>query len=154
MLVPDRLLSLSDRVVLRLQEAGLGLPERPAGKIPDLPTDLTNVSSRDVGRLLAEFSAWLAYITPQAALARVEVKSAKIGVQAAKKLKHPDDEVSDLERTTIEAEAWADVLDALERSTLRKKEAVSREITRLVGEAAPNLNPVNLSRSNQNGPRR
>ena len=83
---------LADRVEQRLKDLGLNRPGRPASPtIPDLPADLTNVTTQEVGRLLGEYNAWLAYISPEVARARVNAKEAKANAQAAKTLKRPAD---------------------------------------------------------------
>lgn len=119
----------------RIRALGLNFPRRPAGDgIPDLPADVSALQGHDLARLLTEFSAWLAYIIAEAAKAKSEAKAAKAMLQVARKLRPKDEtEHADLAMALVDAEAMADALDALERATARKRECVSREVSRLTG---------------------
>mgnify|MGYP003116668244 CR=1 FL=1 len=128
---PNGLLSLGERIEQRLSNIGVELPRQPSGSIPDLPEDLTNVTSRDVGRLLTEFCSWLSFLTPRVALAKVTYKEAKANFELAKKRKVGIEELEILQQALLEADAYASVLEGVEKATLRKKEAASREISRL-----------------------
>lgn len=130
---PDNLLSFGEWVDVELKKLGVKLPGRPTGDIPDLPADITNTTSSVVSQLLSELCSWLDYLTPQVAKMKTEAKLLKRDAQVAKKLGHSEEEVDALEGKALMAQGMADVLEALEKGTLRKKEAASREITRLVG---------------------
>ena len=124
--------SLGDRIVEKLDDLGLTLPLKPGGEIPELPPDMTNLTSRDVGKLLSEYCSWLAYITPRVALSKMEAKASKADVIQAKAQGVSSAEISRLEDEFLYKDSFASVLEGLEKATLRKKEATSREISRLI----------------------
>ena len=124
--------SLGSKITAKLGELGLGLPAKPSGQVPDLPADMTTLTSRDVGKLLSEYCSWLAYITPRVALAKMEAKAAKAAIAQAKAAGTNGEDVSQLEGEFLYKDSFASVLEGLEKATLRKKEATSREISRLI----------------------
>jgi len=124
--------TLGDRVMEKLDSLGLSLPNKPSGQIPDLPADMTTLTSRDVGRLLSEYCSWLSYITPRVAMAKMDAKAGKAALVAAKSRKANPSELASLEADFLYKDSFASVLEGLEKATLRKKEATSREISRLI----------------------
>ena len=127
---PTRLTTLGDRIAKRLEAVGFTPTVRPDGTIPELPKDVTTLTSQAVGRLLGVYNAWLAYITPKVMQAKIDFKEAKVNEANAKRLKKPPKLVNKLARLTLEAEAWYLALEGLEKATTRKKETTSREISR------------------------
>ena len=123
----------------QLGAKGINMPSQPDGMIPDNPEDLTLLTSQDVGKLLTEFTSWLAYIKPQVAMAKGLSTVAKANLAASKKLKKPDEQIALLTVQSAHKEAYADVMEAMYSSIRTRRDNASREITRL-GLDGPNPN--------------
>lgn len=126
---------LGERIAAKLHAAGIPLPERPDAVIPDLPPDLTNVSSRNLGELATRIGAWAAYLAPQIIIAKGDAADLRNQVDWARKIDKDERRAQEIQRLQTEKAVEADLIEALYKSILRKKETVSREIARIEGDA-------------------
>lgn len=125
--------TLGERIVQRIQQLGIELPGQPQSAIPDLPPDITNVAPATLSFLLSQLSSWAAFLAPQVALAKAEAAICTDKAKWEKKINKDDRAALTWEQAKTEKSAYADVLDQLYKSVMRKREACSREITRITG---------------------
>jgi hypothetical protein len=132
-----------------LVNMGFPLPSRPARgddsmDLPDLPVDLTQFSSKELGALLSEFSAWYSYAAGQLKLARgqrnVSEKRRSYGWSRIRKTKQgtvsdkDDDTRTDSRFIQVDTEfeysdAKLELLKGITDGLLRDIETISRAIT-------------------------
>jgi hypothetical protein len=137
-----------ERVEQDLIDAGFPLPSRPSRgddlcALPDLPIDLTQFSSRELGALLSEFSAWYSYSAGQLKLARghrnVAEKRRAYGWSRIRKTKQgtvadkDDDTRTDSRFIQVDtefeyADAKLELLKGITDGLLRDVETISRAI--------------------------
>jgi len=137
-----------DRVEQDLVDAGFPLPSRPSRDdefcmLPDLPIDLTQFSSKELGAFLSEFSAWYSYAAGQLKLARghrnVSEKRRAYGWSRIRKTKQgtvsdkDDDTRTDSRFIQVDAEfeyadARLELLKGITDGLLRDVETISRAI--------------------------
>lgn len=92
-----------------VQQQGLGLPRRPIGETPELPSDLTELGDSALMTLFRKIMAWSKYLATQLAMAEIDEKDANAKVTRAEA--HARQEVAKsaevkLSATEIKAEAY------------------------------------------------
>jgi hypothetical protein len=136
---------------------GWGLTfQRPTGDQVQIPPDITDISSENLGLLFTQLTAWTDYIASQATMAHLEERSAlkkkdqvenammfkRMGAQAKgeritaiKAEIAAQQDVIDLDNEYEEKYAYRKLVDMLLTNHERDLSLVSREITRRGSEA-------------------
>lgn len=136
---------------------GWGLTfQRPEGEQVKLPSDITDISSDQLGRLFTELTSWTDYIASQLAMAQLEERAAlkkkdylensmlvkRMGAQvkgeritAVKAEISVNQDVVDLDNEYEEKYAYRKLVEMLLSNHERDLSLVSREITRRSNES-------------------
>jgi len=132
--------------------SGWGLTfSKPSDEQVVLPSDITNVSSEELGGLFTRLTAWTDYITSQLVMAQLDERSAqksldynenimlvkRMGAQikgervtTVKAQIAVDDKIVDLANVYEEKYAYRKLVEMLKENHERDLQLVSREITR------------------------
>jgi hypothetical protein len=132
--------------------SGWGLTfSKPSDEQVVLPSDITNVSSEELGGLFTRLTAWTDYITSQLVMAQLDERSAqksldynenimlvkRMGAQVkgervttVKAQIAVDDKIVDLANVYEEKYAYRKLVEMLKENHERDLQLVSREITR------------------------
>jgi hypothetical protein len=130
-----------------LDEQGIGIPDKPASTLPDLPEDITVMGDAELMTLYSEMVMWVNYIGTQLAAATVDEEAAKshleklraIGavknktektVTAAKARVYEDDEFNAASTAHLTAYAYRKLLESRHNAADRNSQVLSRELTR------------------------
>ena len=130
---PVPALTLGERIAEKVRALGLAMPERPEGGAPPLPPDITNVTPQTLSWLHGQYSVWSEFLAVETAKASNRKKEADLGAKTARKLRRDEAEALEWDWLALEAGAETDVLEALCKGVMRRRETCSREITRITG---------------------
>jgi hypothetical protein len=137
----------SHAAVDHLEAIGASLPSKPED--PDLPADITVVTSEELGRLYGQFVGYTGWLETELSLAEMaadeeqaflehkeaEIRLRKAGTVSDKTAKTKNDEFYiQAEQAALMAQAKAKLLKVRVRSYERCCGALSREMTRRLGD--------------------
>lgn len=143
-------LQLGDRsrtAVRKLEEQEIGVPDKPADKMPGLPRDVTDLSEPDLMERFSEMTGWVNFLGTQLASAIVDEESAKsvldkiraIGavrnrsektVTAAKARVYEDDDFNEAHEAYEALYAYRKLIESRYNAADRNSAVLSRELTR------------------------
>lgn len=135
---------------MRLAERGLALAAEPLEKLPELPGDLTELTSDSLMALMVDLTNWTAYAGGQLAVAAIQEREAEADlamaqaraavqaktaktVAAQKALTADDPAVRRATASLTDAYALRRALDAVYAGLEAKARVVSRDLTRRTG---------------------
>lgn len=142
----------SQRAMARLERDELPLPARPAGDMPELPEDPTELGDGELMSLFVQMTGWVEYTGTRLAAAEVDEKSAveslerhkaisavrnssEKTVNAAKARAYEDPDYVKAQEDKQQAYAYRRMLQTVYDSADRRATLLSRELTRRVGRA-------------------
>jgi hypothetical protein len=127
---------------------GLDVPDKPDNEMPEMPSDLTELSDQDLMQLYSQIIAWSDFIAVQQSFAqtderrikrRLEFLEAKALIRArtvtdkitdARTNMKADPDVAEAHDTAGSAEAYRKLIEALYSNLERDAALISRELTR------------------------
>lgn len=148
----DAVQTPSQKATRRLEREDLYLPPKPAGDVPELPADPTELDDGQLMSLFTSLSRWVEYAGARLAGAEVDEKScadvlerhkalsavrnaSEKTVTAAKAKAYEDPEYIQAQEDKQAAYAYRRMLQAIYDSADRRYSLLSRELTRRVGRA-------------------
>lgn len=134
----------------QLDAQGVPLPPKPAGRLPGLPDDVTELDDSALMSLFSKLSAWTDHLGTQLAAAEVDERSAdelvdqlraqnavnaktEKTVTAAKAKAYEDPKFLEAKQEAQAAYAYRKLIESVFTATERKTALISRELTRRVG---------------------
>lgn len=131
-----------------VEAQGLTLPSHPGGGIPDLPSDITELSEKDLMDTYVEMVSWSEYAATQLAIAQVDEKGvsrnvdtyslraqiaareAGMNVSDARLASKLDENVCAAADALFEIESYRRLLESVVEATDKSAALLSRELTR------------------------